>query len=340
MRVGEVLGMTPSRGKAGNLDEARALQMGRAAAARRDEDRLEGRKGKRHHGKTRRSRGSSLPPRVKPATPAKPAKRNKKVRSIHGTPRRASQVRNSLEARELTRDIFNSSNDDDDDTDDETKTPMPALDGSDDTDSISEGKEEEPTSKDTRLSLIATPVDERAKWESEDDEFIAPEGDPSVYGDDDDYVPSMSESSDESSGGGRGVRRHERAPRSSPRGSPIVGDRPGGGRGKPACYPGGVHAGARKASPDAGYDIEEVMEPNARKPEVPMGVRASGDDGIRVYAVMHDEARDAEEANRRRRALREADKGPGMRFNVGDYVMVSATKNQANRKRHNKNMVR
>ena len=57
-------------------------------------------------------------------------------------------------------------------------------------------------------------------------------------------------------------------------------------------------------------------------------------------AVMHDEARDAEEANRRRRALREAGKGPGMRFNVGDYVMVSATKNQANRKRHNKNMVR
>ena len=57
-------------------------------------------------------------------------------------------------------------------------------------------------------------------------------------------------------------------------------------------------------------------------------------------ATMHDEARDAEEANRRRRALREAGKGPGMRFNVGDYVMVSATKNQANRKRHNKNMVR
>ena len=57
-------------------------------------------------------------------------------------------------------------------------------------------------------------------------------------------------------------------------------------------------------------------------------------------AVMHDEARDAEEANRRRRALREAGKGPGMRFNVGAYVMVSATKNQANRKRHNKNMVR
>ena len=30
----EALGVTPSRGKAGNLHEARALQMGRAAAAR------------------------------------------------------------------------------------------------------------------------------------------------------------------------------------------------------------------------------------------------------------------------------------------------------------------
>ena len=66
-----------------------------------------------------------------------------------------SQVRNSLEARELTRGIFDSSNDDDDDdTDDETKTPMPALDGSDDTDFISEGKEEEPTSKDIVEELM------------------------------------------------------------------------------------------------------------------------------------------------------------------------------------------
>ena len=38
--------------------------------------------------------------------------------------------------------------------------------------------------------------------------------------------------------------------------------------------------------------------------------------------------------------MKEAAKGPGMRFNIGDYVMVSATKNQANRQRHNKNMVR
>ena len=47
-----------------------------------------------------------------------------------------------------------------------------------------------------------------------------------------------------------------------------------------------------------------------------------------------------EEENRRKRALREANKGPGIRFNVGDYVMVSATKNQANRQRHSKIMVR
>ena len=41
----------------------------------------------------------------------------------------------------------------------------------------------------------------------------------------------------------------------------------------------------------------------------------------------------------KRRAMREADKGPGMRVNVGDYVMVSVTKNQVNRQHHNKNMV-
>ena len=177
LSVGEALGMTPSRGKAGNLHEARALQMGRAAAASRDEHRLEGRKGKRHHGKTRRSRGSSLPPRAKPTTPAKSDKRKHRARSVHGTPRRASQVRNSMEARVLTEGIFNSSNEtDDDDTDDGTKTPMPTLDGSSDSDSLTEGKEDEPTRGDFRLSLIATPVDERVAWEPADDEFIAPEG--------------------------------------------------------------------------------------------------------------------------------------------------------------------
>ena len=55
---------------------------------------------------------------------------------------------------------------------------------------------------------------------------------------------------------------------------------------------------------------------------------------------MHEAARDKEEENRRKRARKEASKGPGMRFNVGDYVMVSAVKNQANRQRHSKVMVR
>ena len=55
---------------------------------------------------------------------------------------------------------------------------------------------------------------------------------------------------------------------------------------------------------------------------------------------LHEECRDAEVENRRQSAMKEADKGPGMRFNVGDYVVVSATKNQANRQSHNKNMVK
>ena len=55
---------------------------------------------------------------------------------------------------------------------------------------------------------------------------------------------------------------------------------------------------------------------------------------------LHEEARSAETVNRRQRAAREAGKGPGMQFCIGDYVMVSATKNQANRQRRNKNMVR
>ena len=42
----------------------------------------------------------------------------------------------------------------------------------------------------------------------------------------------------------------------------------------------------------------------------------------------------AEVKNRRHRGMRESDKDPD------DYVMVSVTKNQANRPRHNKNMVK
>ena len=182
LSVGEALGMTPRRGEASNLHEARALQMGRAAAANLDEHRLAGRKGKGRHGKTKHSRGRSLPPRARPAKPAGPAKRNK-AESVHGTPRRSSRGRESLEAEKLTEEIFDS---DDDDTDDGMMTPPPPLDGDDD--SMSEGKEEElPVSKDTRLSLIATPASQRGTpWEPRDAEFIAPEGTPSVYDNDDD----------------------------------------------------------------------------------------------------------------------------------------------------------
>ena len=283
LSVGEALGMTPRRGEASNLHEARALQMGRAAAANLDEHRLAGRKGKGRHGKTRHSRGRSLPPKARPAKSAGPAKRNK-AKSVHGTPRRASQVRNSLEARELTRDIFNSG---DDDTDDGMTTPPPPLDGDDE--SVSEGKEEDgPVSNDKRLSLIATPASQRSPWEPRDDEFIAPEGDPSVYDDDDDgdYAPSRSTDTDESNEPRRGARKRREAREDhvpNPAGIPFVGPRRGAVRGRPAGYPGAVQAGARKTSP---VDAEAVMEPGARKPGSPMGGRAGGreNDGIRVTA--------------------------------------------------------
>ena len=54
---------------------------------------------------------------------------------------------------------------------------------------------------------------------------------------------------------------------------------------------------------------------------------------------LHEECRNTEVKNHCL-SMREADKVPGMRFNVGDYVMASATKNQVNRQRHNKNMVK
>ena len=91
----------------------RLVRTRRAAAAERDEHRLAGRKGKSRGAKTRRSRSGSLPPRVKPAGAAEPYKRNNKAKSVSGTPRRASQVRNSLEARKLTREVFADDTDDD-----------------------------------------------------------------------------------------------------------------------------------------------------------------------------------------------------------------------------------
>ena len=47
--------------------------------------------------------------------------------------------------------------------------------------------------------------------------------------------------------------------------------------------------------------------------------------------VLHAEARDRADAQRRRHALRQAKKGPGMRFNVGDFVLVPAYGNAANK---------
>ena len=46
---------------------------------------------------------------------------------------------------------------------------------------------------------------------------------------------------------------------------------------------------------------------------------------------LHTEARDRAEAAARRKALRQAKQGPGMRFNVGDYVLVPAYGNAANK---------
>ena len=47
--------------------------------------------------------------------------------------------------------------------------------------------------------------------------------------------------------------------------------------------------------------------------------------------VLHAEARNRADAQRRQHALRQAKKGPGMRFNVGDLVLVPAYGNGANK---------
>ena len=47
--------------------------------------------------------------------------------------------------------------------------------------------------------------------------------------------------------------------------------------------------------------------------------------------VLHADARNRADAQRRQHALRQAKKGPGMRFNPGDYVLVPAYGNGANK---------
>ena len=57
-------------------------------------------------------------------------------------------------------------------------------------------------------------------------------------------------------------------------------------------------------------------------------------------ARMHERVRDQAEHDRRIQALREAGRDHPMRFSPGDYVMLSAEDNQANRQRHSKAMVK
>ena len=47
--------------------------------------------------------------------------------------------------------------------------------------------------------------------------------------------------------------------------------------------------------------------------------------------VLHADARNRADAQRRQHALRQAKKGPGMRFNPGDYVLVPSYGNGANK---------
>ena len=204
--MGDDLGVTPVRGKAVNLAEARAMQDARAAAGAWDDDNVHVPKGKSSRKKKRRSRGRSHEPRETPHAMAGPAR---KAKSVAGTPRRASDVRNSLSARKRTEGIFDSDVEDAEDNAETGDDDMPSLDGSSSGEDAAAGadyesKTPEPekdkkTREDHRLSVIATPASQRDEWEPEDDEFIASDRTPTVYGDDDDedYEPSrFTDSSD------------------------------------------------------------------------------------------------------------------------------------------------
>ena len=102
MSVGEAMGLTPHAGAAGNLAEARALQDVRAAADAREDDRAHGRKGKSSSTKKKRSSSSSLPSRAKPKATAEPTQKEDQARSVHGTPGRVSDIRDSLDVRKKT----------------------------------------------------------------------------------------------------------------------------------------------------------------------------------------------------------------------------------------------
>ena len=307
MSVGDDLGVTPVRGKAVNLAEARAMQDARAAAGAWDNDNVHVHRGKSSRKKKRRSRGRSLPARREPHAMA--GSDNERAMSVAGTPRRASQVRNSLSARKRTEGIFDSDVEDADDNAETGDDDMSELDGSSSGEDAAgaanhesktpEPEKDEKTSDDHRLSLIATPASQRAQWESEDDEFIAGENTPTEYGDDDEeYEPSyQTDSSDDSHyerGGARGVGREpERA---------LAVRSFGVGRGGGITFsPDSVQAGARGASGSAmknggpaAPNIEEVMEEGAKKPydaEDDVGEHH----GIRVGPIYHGEVTDPDQ---------------------------------------------
>ena len=73
--MGDDLGVTPVRGKAVNLAEARAMQDARAAAGAWDDDNVHVPKGKSSRKKKRRSRGRSHEPRGTPHAMAGPTKK-------------------------------------------------------------------------------------------------------------------------------------------------------------------------------------------------------------------------------------------------------------------------
>ena len=81
--VGDDLGVTPVRGKAVNLAEARAMQDARAAAGAWDEDNVHVPKGKSGRKKKRRSHGRSHKPRETSHAMDGP---DRKAKSVAGTP--------------------------------------------------------------------------------------------------------------------------------------------------------------------------------------------------------------------------------------------------------------
>ena len=249
--MGDDLGVTPVRGEAVNLAEARAMQDARAAAGAWDDDNVHAHRGKSSRKKKKHSRGRSLEPREKPHAMAGPAR---KAKSDAGTPRRASQVRNSLEARKLTEGVFDSDVEDAEEDADTGDDDMPSLDGSssgedaagaaDHESKTPEPEKDEKRSEDHRLSVIATPASQRADWDSDDDGFIAGDHTPTVYGDDDEeYEPSYhSDSSDDSHYGlRRGARGVEREPERALAVLPLGGERQRG----LTFSPGGAPAGRR-----------------------------------------------------------------------------------------------